>query len=302
MAEPDILERLLTSGLAFVVDVLNFIFYNGEPVVTEEDIEFLHEELPFFDSKGKLRELRRDSFFLWRRGNVVLSFIGLESQTRIDKDMPLRGAAYDGMCYYDQLTSSDGKRYPVITFVLYYGEKPWTKYLSLSERFNIPSDVRPIIAPYFNDYKVNVIDIRRIAPEDIAKFRSVLRYVASYFYMCDHPTEKIDIPPTKDVTPIAQFMKVFFGTDDVSWVPLEELEKGELTMDSLIQRYIKKQQNDVIVAERAEALEEGIEMGIEKAKRKIVLNMSKQGFSIEQIARTVDSDEVVVESWLAEME
>ena len=82
--------------------------------------------------------------------------------------------------------------------------------------------------------------------------------------------------------------------DDDSRTPLEEPEEEELTLDDLIRRGLKQMQDKVIAAERAYASE--------MAKREIVLNMTKEGFLIEQIARAVDSDEVVVESWLAEME
>lgn len=138
MAEQDIIERILTSSLAFVADFLNFVLFGGKNVVKASDLEIRREELPHQKSNGKYRELKRDSFFVWRKGKLRFCFIGIESQTQIDRDMALRLVAYDGLSYYEQLKNPKGERYPVITFVLYYGEKPWTKYLLLSERLNLP--------------------------------------------------------------------------------------------------------------------------------------------------------------------
>ena len=77
-------------------------------------------------------------------------------------------------------------------------------------------------------------------------------------------------------------------------------------MEDLVTRYRKQEQRAVIDAERAEAREEGREEGIglgaEKEKQATALRLAKKGFSLEQIAEFVDSEPVVVDSWLAELE
>lgn len=198
MGQPDRFLRLLTRNLKIVADILNFVLYGGEDRIQPEDLVLLPESQTFVDSNDELRELRRDSMILWRNGNMIFCFIGLESQTYIDPDMPLRGFAYDGESYKEQiLKDPNGRRYPVITFVLYYGDKPWTKNLTLRERLNIPNEFAVVVDPYFNDYHVNVIDVPRLTLEDAKKLRSVLAFMASVYRMFEQHIEDAPLPPCR---------------------------------------------------------------------------------------------------------
>lgn len=62
-----------------------------------------------------------------------MACIGVENQTAIDPFMPLRVIGYDGAEYRSQYGAGSDK-YPVVTFVLYFGlEKEWAKELSLKQ-------------------------------------------------------------------------------------------------------------------------------------------------------------------------
>ena len=47
--------------------------------------------------------------------------LGIENQTKYDKDMPLRVIAYDGAGYRAELLQDQKERYPVVTLVLNFG-------------------------------------------------------------------------------------------------------------------------------------------------------------------------------------
>ena len=164
MGQKDIFERELTKNLEGVADLINLVVYGGRKVVLASELQILPGDQTYLDSDDDLRGLRRDRYILWTRNGVVFAFFGLESQTAIDPDMPLRGFAYDGNSYREQLKNKDGKRYPVITFVLYFGDEPWTNNLTLSERLQATSELPEEFKPFFNDYHVNVIDVRRLKP------------------------------------------------------------------------------------------------------------------------------------------
>ena len=52
----------------------------------------------------KLHEQIRDVAKYWNgENNIRLVFLGIENQTKIDKDMPLRVMEYDGAAYRNQL-------------------------------------------------------------------------------------------------------------------------------------------------------------------------------------------------------
>ena len=315
----DVLERLLTSDLSVVASILNFIFYDGSPIIKVKDLQILRGEHPYSDSKDQLRELRRDSFILWKEGEVVFSFIGLESQSAIDPDMPLRCFSYDGLGYREQLDNPDGKRYPVITFVIYYGEEPWTKGLTLKERLSFAPKVAPLIEPYFNDYKVNVIDVRRLTKEDLAKLRGVFAFIATCFYVSEHPEEEIQLPKIekkKDQKFVRLFLQAFLQIEDVNLIPLDELMEGDKTMAELMATAIRRERD----AARKEGYDDGYDNGYgngygngydqgvaqerkesEKAKRTMASAMVRDGLlSKAKIANYFGIDKATLNAWLAE--
>ena len=66
---------------------------------------------------------------------------------------------------------------PVITLVLNLSNTRWNDYKSLAEITNIP----PEFEPYFQDYKVKVVDIAFLEDSVIEKFTSDFKLVAKFF-------------------------------------------------------------------------------------------------------------------------
>ncbi len=87
--------------------------------------------------------------------------------------MPLRIIGYDGAGYRAQLLGG-GSRYPVISLVLYFGERPWGRVRTLRDALRMP-DTR--LEPFFNDYHLNLFEIAYLTDEQIAMFKSDFRLV-----------------------------------------------------------------------------------------------------------------------------
>ena len=84
---------------------------------------------------------------------------------------------YSSLTYRAQYGTA-GSKYPVVTFVLYFGlEKEWEKEISLKECF----DILPELEEYVNDYKVKVFSIAFLPPEKVQQFKSDFQIVADYF-------------------------------------------------------------------------------------------------------------------------
>ena len=155
MAEKDITQKLLADYPDVFADIFNVLLFKGKQVIqpTEEDLQ---PALPrsIYKMDGKIHGQERDVAKLWKNGQIRLALLGLENQSSIDRDMPLRVISYDGAAYRDQLNhDEEGKpkvRYPVVTLVLYFGEKHWTGKHTLKECFDIP----PELDEFVNDYKI----------------------------------------------------------------------------------------------------------------------------------------------------
>ena len=182
MGEKDIAEKTLEAYNDVFCDIVNVLLFDGRELVKEEE---LTDAMPLSQYKadgGKLHEQERDVAKFWKEGRIRLCLYGLENQTDIDIDMPMRVISYDGAGYRAQLLADkDSKvckvRYPIVTLVLYFGMERWNKHRSLLECFKVPEELKP----YVNDYRVNVFEIAWLEPETVRKFKSDFRIVADYF-------------------------------------------------------------------------------------------------------------------------
>ena len=175
MPEKDITEKYLESYNDVFADIVNVLLFNGQRRVLPDDLRDTKART-LYKADGKLREQERDVSKLWAPEGVVVSLIGFENQTRIDRDMPLRILGYDGADYRGQL-SAKGVLYPVVTLVLYFGEEPWTASRSLYERIPVSERLRPFV----NDYRINLFEISFLADDLLERFTSDFRIVADYF-------------------------------------------------------------------------------------------------------------------------
>ena len=175
MPEKDITEKYLESYNDVFADIVNVLLFNGQRRVLPDDLRDTKART-LYKADGKLREQERDVSKLWAPEGIVISLIGFENQTRIDRDMPLRVLGYEGADYHSQL-SAKGGLYPVVTLVLYFGDDPWTAPRSLYERVQVPGDLRPFVS----DHRINVFEISFLTDEQTERFTSDFRIVADYF-------------------------------------------------------------------------------------------------------------------------
>lgn len=119
MGEKDIAEKMLEDYNDIFADIMNVILFHGELMVQEEALLDVNTESWFEDDMGVLQEQKRDVAKLWKKGNVQLALCGIENQTEIDKQMPLRVISYDGAAYKSQYKMHIKKPYPVITIELH---------------------------------------------------------------------------------------------------------------------------------------------------------------------------------------
>lgn len=176
MAGKDISEKTLESYDDVFADIVNVLLFDGKEIIKPTELE---DQLPrsTYKSDGKLREMERDVAKRWKNGSVRIACIGMENQTAVDKYIPLRVIGYDGAEYRTQY-DLNGYKYPVITFILYFGtEQKWSEEISLKNCLEIPAELEE----YVNDYRVRVFPIAFLSPEKVKQFKSDFRIVADYF-------------------------------------------------------------------------------------------------------------------------
>ena len=257
MAGKDITEKRLEEYADVFADIVNVLLFDGVRHIQPEE---LLSALPrsTYKTGGKLHEQERDVAKFWKRGQIRIAFIGLENQTEVDADMPLRVISYDGAVYRDEMnadkTGKPKNRYPVVTLVLYFGyEKHWDKPLSLKESLSIPTE----LAPYVNDYKVNLFEIAWLPDETIAKFQSDFRLVADYF--SQKRKNKDYDPPEQEIAHVKATLELFsvlLADDRFEQIYNERMEGGAMKMDAWLDKVENKGREAGIIAGREAQSEE----------------------------------------------
>lgn len=266
MAGKDMSEKLLEDYNDVFADIVNVLIYGGRDIIKADELTQTGTESHYKADDGLLHEQERDVAKYWDKGGVRIALCGLENQTGIDDDMPIRIINYDGASYRSEMLDKNGKRYPVMTLVLYFGLKHWDGPRSLFEIIDIPKGMEG----YVNDYRVNLFEIAYLTEEQVKMFKSDFRIVADYFVQMRKNNDYIPDPITiRHVDEVLKFMEVFAG-DKRYTETFRETGTGGV-------------HNMCEVLERVEA--RGIEKGIEKGMFSTLYTLVNKGvITIKQAA------------------
>lgn len=275
MGDKDITEKLLEDYNDVFADIVNVLLFGGQRKVQEGELQNARDKSQYKDTKGKIREQERDVSKYWKKGNIRIALLGVENQMEQDYNMPLRVIGYDGAAYRSQLVRGEGKKYPVITMVLYFGEKHWSAPRTLYDSMDIPDELKP----YVSDYRINIFEIAYLTEEQVKLFQSDFRIVADYFVQMrkNHDYQ----PEAKIIRHVDEVLKLMsvLTRDDRYEVYQNETVKGGATMCEVLDR----------IEARGEA----------RGEAKVIRNMYKKGIPLEDIAemaeKSVDEVKAILE-------
>jgi hypothetical protein len=211
LAEKDITSKTLEAFDDVFADIVNGLLFHGKQVLQEQAL-IDAQPVSMYKADGQIHEQERDVSKYWvdqdgEHVNIRVALMGIENQSTYDQDMPLRVIGYDGGAYRAQLGQK--ARYPVVTLVLYFGEKPWGRNHSLYDAIKIPDQFRPFV----NDYRINLFDISRLPGEAVGYFHSDFKIIVDYFVgRRDNPEYRPKDPQKfKHVDEVLKMLSVFTG-------------------------------------------------------------------------------------------
>jgi len=263
MKEKDITEKKLLSYNDVFADVINGTIFEGKEVVKSEELTDANPVTQFKDDKNTHREQIRDVAKLWEKKGVIFSFIGIENQTSLDRDMILRVISYDGATYKNQIGNEH--IYPVFTIVIYWGKNEWKVPTTLKERIECPTEIIDVVS----DYKFKLIDMARLSDEEIDKFRDDFKFIAGILSKkrnyrphdldIKHPEEVLDLLDAVLHDDRFKIMK-----SEIVRIKTEgrEVDMCEF-LDELEKRGMEK------------GIEQGIEQGMEKGEEQATFRIAK---------------------------
>lgn len=295
----DLLAKRYYSDNRRFADLINGIVCNGIPIVKQEDLSEMDTET----SQGKRRDLVRKAVF-----GVNFAVLGLENQEKLDYRLPLRVLGYEVGAYEHQaaeiyravrrngrnsdteLSSGEylygfrksDRLHPVITIILYYGEEEWNGSRDLYGILDF-QDIPEQIRQYVQNYRIHVIDVRRMERTDLRQVFDLIRFSGNRERLRD----LIEQEPAygKLEEDAFDFASSYVGLRELSkWK--EAVREGErFNMKTGFQMY----EDEFLERGRAEGKEigraEGKELGRVEATRSVIQSALALNLPVEQIAQ-----------------
>ena len=287
----DLLAKRYYSDNRRFADLINGIVCNGIPSVKQEDLSEMDTET----GQGKRRDLVRKAVF-----GVNFAVLGLENQEKLDYRLPLRVLGYEVGAYEHQaaeiyreirrsgrnfdteLSSGEylygfrksDRLHPVITIILYYGEEEWNGSRDLYGILDF-QDIPEQIRQYVQNYRIHVIDVRRMERTDLRQVFDLIRFSGNRERLRD----LIEQEPAygKLEEDAFDFASSYVGLRELSkWK--EAVREGErFNMKTGFQMY----EDEFLERGRAE----GKEIGRVEATRSVIQSALALNLPVEQIAQ-----------------
>lgn len=271
-------------------DIYNTLLFNKN-LIQPDRLTDCSTETIYKEECGELRYQNRDTVKKYGNSIMTCTLLGIENQTEIDTDMPIRIMGYDYASYRKQIDEGK-KRFPVISIVLYFGKNEWKKPLSLKELLNISKEFEP----YVSDYKIHVFNVARLPKEIRQKFTSDFKIVADFFAEKNNPDYAPKMEKITHVEAVLHFLRVFTNDiryDSISTEMVRKQQEGKvITMCDFLDRVW----NSGETAGMEKGIEKGLILGMEKGKILAYFDMGltkeeisdKVGLPIEQVCKILN--------------
>lgn len=256
----------------FFADIHNVLLF-GEEVIKEEELTDGATESTYKAEEGKIRNQFRDTSKFYQNSMYKLALLGIENESKIDKDIPIRLMGYDYTAYRSQIDSEEKRRYPVITTVLNFSDTEWKSPLSLFDILDIPDKLRS----YVNDYRIQVFNIAFLPKKIRSQFKSDFKVVADFFtekrlgiYNPKNHKEKI-----KHVEAVLNMLRVFTNDDTYDKIEVEIAERVKSGEVITMCTFAEEMTNKGIEIGEARGIEIGEARGIEIGEAREKVNIAK---------------------------
>lgn len=182
--KPDVVLKNYWNDNEQFADLFNAVLFAGRQVIQPEELADMDtEESNILEHRNYAESMKaaRDNVKIAKKSSVYgvqFVLLGVENQEHIHYAMPMRVMGYDYGSYKKQY-DNNAKKYkkakgleedeylskmkktdkfvPVITVVIYYGEKPWDGAKSLHGMLDIPKEM----IDYVNDYRMLLVEARQ---------------------------------------------------------------------------------------------------------------------------------------------
>ena len=155
---PDSACRTFFSNDIHFASFSNAVLFDRKQLIHPERLVRYENDTSFIinDTKSVEDKKRRRDIVVKTDVNGIYCLFGIEHQSTIDVEMVIRCGIYEMLEYLKQLKNK--RLIPQFMIVFYTGSRKWEGPLKLSDYLEIPKELKP----YFNDWKIYVVDVKDI--------------------------------------------------------------------------------------------------------------------------------------------
>lgn len=270
ISKPDLIYKDFFKKVENFMDLMNALLFQGRALIDENSLVLCDANATThfeFDDEvigvGKQRDVLMKCTV-----NGVAILLGLENQSTIDYSMPFRVMDYDTITYQQQFNLQDENKrrsfhpIPVLTLVLYSGDKLWHQPYSLIERMEVPEALKG----WVNDWNGNIYDIKDIRVEWLKnpEVKAVIEGVQR-IYQWDWDKESLeDLVLSKEEAIVVAIMT----NSEELVIRLEKEESEEIKMCEVIDSYARERE--------LQGIKQGELQGMMKEKISLLIKQLKQ--------------------------
>ena len=262
-SKPDLIYKDFFKKVENFMDLMNAMLFQGRALIDENSFVLCDANATThfeFDDEvlgvGKQRDVLMKCTV-----NGVAILLGLENQSTVDYSMPFRVMDYDTITYQQQFNLQDEDKrksfhpIPVLTLVLYSGDKLWHQPYSLIERMEIPEALKG----WVNNWNGNIYDIKDIRVEWLKnpKVKAVIEGVQR-IYQWDRDKESLnDLVLSKEEAIVVAIMT----NSEELVIRLEKEESEEIKMCEVIDSYARERELQGMKQGIKQGMKQGIKQG-----------------------------------------
>ncbi|MFI3213284.1 MAG: Rpn family recombination-promoting nuclease/putative transposase [Eubacteriales bacterium] len=312
MGKENVVTNQYISNPNIFADMINFKVYQGEQIVKADDLRELDVSLLAILEDGKVVktiEKHRDVVKLWKvmsTEQVTYCIFGIENQSLIHYAMPVRTMLYDILQYQKQVDNigdkhknsndyrghsngeflskfyKEDKLIPVITIVMYWGSESWDGPRSLKEMM---IDVPEKLEPFFQDYKLFLIEPEMLQEEELDLLQTDLKEVMSFMkYQRDKKKMKELLQNTEKLKHLDANTAMVINSVTKLKIKINKEESEEVNMCQAIDEMME----DSRLLGVDQGISQGIEQGIEYTMINLIIKKMQKGKSVEIIAEELE--------------
>jgi len=303
-------------------DLFNQVFFRGKETIKASKLSVVDtDESSVVINHGQLSTVvsARDVIKL-HNSDTELAFVAIENQMNVDYTMPVRTMLYDALRYVDQCKdlyrqnrkaktlqgsgeflsgmSRTDRLKPVITLVLYFGEKSWDGPTKLSDILDIPNG----FAELYNDHTLHLLQVRdtqnlKFQNQDNREFFSMIHE----FYNHDGRINYEELREKYAQSTINWEVLAAVGAVTNSKPLIKyayEHQRGEINMCTALANMFEEWKEQGIEEGKQEGIEQGIEQGKEEGATarslQIARNMLSNGMDVHLVISMTELSKDIV--------